>query len=94
MADTVNLENLMVQAFNMKVAETPFHDAKDRPSLPSFRSFPAGRRTDRRTAGTLDNLLVSCNLAYFETAIHFPLGHPDRQLLKPWGVFQGFTIDL
>jgi uncharacterized protein len=27
-ADTVNLENLMVQAFNMKVAETPFCDLK------------------------------------------------------------------
>ncbi len=25
MADTVNLETLMVQAFNMKVSETPFH---------------------------------------------------------------------
>ncbi len=28
MADTVNLENLMVQAFNMKVAETPFHELR------------------------------------------------------------------
>jgi uncharacterized protein YprB with RNaseH-like and TPR domain len=27
-ADTVNLENLMVQAFNMKVSETPFHELK------------------------------------------------------------------
>ncbi len=27
-ADTVNLENLMVQAFNMKVGETPFSDLK------------------------------------------------------------------
>ncbi|MGA2400637.1 MAG: ribonuclease H-like domain-containing protein [Syntrophobacteraceae bacterium] len=26
MADTVNLENLMVQAFNMKLSETPFHE--------------------------------------------------------------------
>jgi hypothetical protein len=26
--DTVNLENLMVQAFNMKVRETPFHELK------------------------------------------------------------------
>lgn len=26
MADTVNLENLMVQAFNMKISETPFHE--------------------------------------------------------------------
>ena len=28
MADAVNLENLMVQAFNMKVSETPFHELK------------------------------------------------------------------
>jgi hypothetical protein len=28
MADTVNLENLMVQAFNMKVGETPFHELR------------------------------------------------------------------
>jgi len=28
MEDTVNLENLMVQAYNMKVAETPFHELK------------------------------------------------------------------
>ena len=28
MADTVNLETLMVQAFNMKVSETPFHELR------------------------------------------------------------------
>ena len=28
MADAVNLENLMVQAFNMKVGNTPFHDLR------------------------------------------------------------------
>jgi len=28
MADTVNLENLMVQAFNMKARETPFHEMR------------------------------------------------------------------
>jgi hypothetical protein len=27
-ADTVNLENLMVQAFNMKVSDTPFHELR------------------------------------------------------------------
>jgi hypothetical protein len=28
MADTVNLETLMVQAFNMKLSETPFHELR------------------------------------------------------------------
>jgi len=37
-ADTVNLENLMVQAFNMKVGETPFVDLKI--PLPSPPTVP------------------------------------------------------
>ncbi len=37
-ADTVNLENLMVQAFNMKVSETPFHELKI--PLPCHPSVP------------------------------------------------------
>jgi len=52
-ADTVNLENLMVQAFNMKLSETPFHEM--RIPLPCPRSVPFKPDT-----ALIDKLRQSC----------------------------------
>jgi len=53
MADTVNLETLMVQAFNMKVSETPFHELRIPPPCPPCIPF-------KPDAALIDELRQSC----------------------------------